>query len=45
MSELLCMVCGEPRNDAPTGTETDEYGDCWTYCRPCDAWTCHENAE
>lgn len=37
----LCMICGEEKDDAPTGGEWDEYGVYWTYCRDCDCWTEH----
>lgn len=39
--EYRCCVCGEIKNDAPCGIETDVEGIDWTYCRACDFWTEH----
>jgi hypothetical protein len=45
--ELLCMMCGQPANDAYEQTRefdhdtgTYYWGD-WVYCRACDCWTEH----
>ena len=42
MKDMHCMVCWKEKCDQPTGApEEDEYGDWWTYCADCDAWTSH----
>jgi len=38
---LLCQHCGLPALDAVHTSETDQDGNTWVYCRPCDSWTSH----